>query len=130
MPTRLFLIFNHEITEQQAEDARTSLGVEKIVDLPDDLKALWQNVPAEAPRIRAFLKPVMDWLARHAMAGDHVLVQGDFGACYIMVNYAFNRGLVPVYSTTDRQAAEEKLSDGTVVLKHVFKHVRFRKYGE
>ncbi|MEA3280185.1 MAG: CRISPR-associated protein Csx20, partial [Thermodesulfobacteriota bacterium] len=60
---------------------------------------------------------------------DYVLIQGDFGACYIMVRFAFEKGFVPVYSTTRREAVEKQQSDGAVKLVHQFKHQVFRKYG-
>ena len=91
MPGRLFLIFNHEITGVQEKDALSSLGVDVIEDLPGDLKALWRQVPPALPRIRGYLRPVMEWLGARAEKGDYVLIQGDFGACFIMVNFALEK---------------------------------------
>jgi hypothetical protein len=45
-----------------------------------------------------------------------------------MVNFAFEIGLIPVYSTTAREAVEE-YDDGTIKLVHHFRHQIFRKYG-
>ena len=64
------------------------------------------------------------------MRGDYALIQGDFGACYIMVNFAFEQGLIPIYSTTVREAIEEPKDDGSVKLVHQFNHQIFRRYGE
>jgi hypothetical protein len=41
----LYLIFNHKITRLQEEDAGRSLGVERIVELPADLKGIWCHFP-------------------------------------------------------------------------------------
>jgi len=60
---------------------------------------------------------------------DYVLIQGDFGACYIIVNFAFEIGLIPIYSTTRRAAVEKHENDGSVKLIHQFNHQMFRKYG-
>ncbi|MDQ7785804.1 MAG: CRISPR-associated protein Csx20, partial [Desulfomonilaceae bacterium] len=125
----LFLVFNHTITERQRADARSSLGVDRIVTLPPELQELWSNIPPEAPEIRPVLEPLRRWLHREAQFGDFVLIQGDFGACYLMVMAAREMGLVPVYSTTRRQASEEVQSDGSVKLVHRFEHVLFREYG-
>ena len=46
-----------------------------------------------------------------------------------MVNFAFKIGLVPIYSTTRREAVEEHNDDETVKLVHHFQHRIFRKYG-
>ena len=129
MSNSLFLIFNHEITLLQETDARRSLGIEQIICLPPDLEKLWRQVPPEKADISNYLEPIKVWLARQAAESDYVLIQGDFGACYIMVRFAFEKGLIPVYSTTRREAVEEQQSDGTVRLVHNFKHQSYRKYG-
>ena len=69
------------------------------------------------------------WLRSHAQANDFVLIEGDFGACYLMVRFAVENGLVPVYSTTFREAEEEYGEDGSVRLVHRFEHRIFRRYG-
>jgi hypothetical protein len=125
----LFLIFNHTITDTQRADARSSLRVDRIVTLPPDLQEIWSNIPPDATEIRPLLEPLRMWLQSQAEQGDFVLIQGDFGACYLMVTATWEMGLVPVYSTTRRQASEEVQPDGSVTLVHRFEHVLFRKYG-
>ena len=128
MSDSLFLIFNHDITPLQESDARDSLGVQRIINISGDLKELWRQIPPDLPKISDYLNPVKDWLAVQAKKNDHVLIQGDFGACFIMVNFAFEIGLIPIYSTTEREAVEELKEDGTVNLSHQFRHRIFRKY--
>ncbi|MEE4357131.1 MAG: CRISPR-associated protein Csx20 [Desulfococcaceae bacterium] len=130
MKKQLFLIFSHTFTPAQEADARASLGAESIVTMPEDIKKIWGNVPPELAEIGPRLEPVRQWLSEHARAGDYVLIQGDFGACWLMVKYAFESGLIPVYSTTAREAEEQNSPDGTIKLTHHFRHQRFRKYGE
>jgi hypothetical protein len=125
----LFLIFNHEITPRQKEDARKSLKVERIIDLPPDLKGLWQSIPSQIPELKPCLQPIRRWLKTNAATADYVLVQGDFGACFIMARFALANDLIPVYSTTDRKAVEQHENDGSVTLVHRFKHDIFRRYG-
>ena len=125
----MFLIFNHRITKIQEEDARRTLGVSRVVDMPAELKELWSNIPPELPELETYLGPVKAWLEDQAAESDYVLIQGDFGACFTMVNFSFDRGLIPVYSTTLREAVEEYVEDGTVRLVHQFKHQIFRRYG-
>jgi hypothetical protein len=43
----MFLLFNHTITDAQIIDARKSLGVEKVIEMPNDLKVIWANIPPE-----------------------------------------------------------------------------------
>jgi hypothetical protein len=129
MTSTLFLIFNHEITPTQEADARASIGVARIVPMPDHLQALWSNVPPDLREINEYLEPLRRWLESEARPGDYALIQGDFGACYLLVRYVLEQGLVPVYSTTERTATEETHPDGTVRLTHEFRHRIFRTYG-
>ena len=125
----LFVIFNHRVTKLQEEDAVRSLGVQRIIELPPHLKEIWSDIPPDLPAISEFVEPVMEWLASNAKANDFVLVQGDFGACFLMVNFALQKSLIPVYSTTGRDATEEYGEDGSVLLTHRFEHRMFRRYG-
>jgi hypothetical protein len=129
MNSKLFLLFNHQITADQEADARNSLAVSVTVEPPEDIKTIWKRLPSELPTIEDYLEPVKSWLSSKAESGDYLLVQGDFGATYLMVRFAFDLGLVPVYSTTERMVKEERVSDGMVNTMHTFIHRRFRRYG-
>jgi len=124
----LYLIFNHKVTRHQERDARSSLGVARIIEIPADLKQIWCNIPPDLIELSGYLDPMKQWLASNAKAGDFVLIQGDFGACYMMVNFALEKGLIPVYSTTAREALEDHEGHDTVMTTHRFKHVMYRKY--
>jgi len=126
----LLVLFNHTLTAAQKADARASLGVAEIVLPPDGIRELWSQVPPDAESLRDYLAPVWKWLSERATPGDFVLVQGEFGATFLMVNFCLKRGLVPVYSTTARQAVEKRLPNGRVQIQHTFQHVRFRRYGQ
>ena len=128
MERALILLFNHQLTPDQELDARRNLGIARVVEPPEDLRELWGTVPPELPELGAYLEPIRHWLATHARPGDYVLIQGDFGATYLMVNFAFEKVFIPVYSTTEREAKEELQRDGSVNLTHRFFHKRFRKY--
>jgi hypothetical protein len=126
----LFLIFNHHFTPEQEADARLSLGVKKIIPLPTELQERWRDIPPILTAIQDYLKPFRVWLSDQTTTGDYALIQGDFGACYLLVRFALKQGLVPVYSTTQREAEEEIQPDGAVTLIHHFQHRIFRRYGE
>jgi hypothetical protein len=126
----LFLIFNHQVTPDQEADAFRSMGIAKITPLPYELQERWRNIPPDLTSLVDYLEPLRVWLSDQTTAGDYVLIQGDFGACYLLVHFALNHGLIPVYSTTQREAEEEFLPGGTVRLIHHFEHQIFRKYGE
>jgi len=129
MDRALILLFNHQLTLDQERDARENLGVMRVVEPPKALRELWANVPPDLDELAAYLELIKQWLTTHSTPGDYVLVQGDFGATYLMVNHAFENGLIPVYSTTNREATEELQPDGSMKLTHRFSHKRFRQYG-
>jgi hypothetical protein len=124
----LLLLFNHCLTEAQKTDARASLGVDRILLPPPEISRRWAEIPPDAEDLASHLAPVSAWLGNAARPGDFVLIQGEFGATFLMVNEAIRLGLVPVYSTTIRQAVEQHLPDGQVKISHIFSHVRYRKY--
>ena len=129
MSRSLFILLSHQITTQQRRDAHNSLSVTEFIELPPDLKTIWSSIPPDLPELNDYLKPVKGWLVREAKKNDYVLIQGDFGACYIMVNFAFKALLIPIYSTTERKAEEKYGQHGEVRLVHRFKHRIFRIYG-
>jgi hypothetical protein len=125
----LLILLNHTLTKTQEQDARVSLQINQIIKPPEELREMWRQVPPEMPSIDGYLEPIKTWLSEYGEKGDFVLVQGDFGATYIMVNHVFNIGLVPVYTTTFREAKERNREGGMVEMTHKFLHQRFRRYG-
>ncbi|SDD12850.1 CRISPR-associated protein Csx20 [Halanaerobium congolense] len=125
--SKLFLLFSHEITDKQKEDAKESLDISQIIKLPENLQQKWSNVPANLKSLREYMLPFKDWLSQNASKDDYILIQGEFGAVYFIVSWAKNKGLQPIYSTTERISKE--VNDGERVKSvKIFKHKRFRAY--
>lgn len=124
----LLILFNHTLTKTQISDARTSLGVNEIIEPSEKVRRYWRTIPPKIASLQGHLEPVRKWLADNATTGDLVLIQGEFGAIWIMVNFAFECGLIPIYSTTRREAVEKHDEDGSVQISHTFDHVRYRRY--
>ena len=127
---KMILLFSHEMTDDQIENARERLGVEEFVRPPRSIQEMWSGVPPHAEYLGEYLNPVYKWLEGTTSASDHLLVQGDFGAVYLMVNRAFALGLIPVYATTERRARDVSLPDGSTRTEHIFRHCMFRRYEE
>ncbi len=125
---KLFLVFNHTLTDSQRKDAIENFEISEIMALPEDLKKIWSSIPPEGDLDINQLKYITDWLDKYAAKNDYVLVQGEFGAVFYIVDFAFCKSLIPVYATTKREYEERVLDDGSVERKHIFKHVTFRKY--
>ena len=119
---------NHRLTEDQQTDAVKTLNITEFVKVPEPISNIWSNIPPDVESISEILSPVVVWLSDQASTGDVALIQGDSGACYIMVTIAFDLGLLPVYATTERITSEKSQKDGAVKIERQFRHVRFRKY--
>ncbi len=126
----LFLLFSHTITPIQEEQAYMELGVGSIIEPPLEIRKIWSAIPPADDALMPFLPPVFSWLEQNAESGDFVLIQGDFGATYLLVRHALTRGYIPVYSTTEREAVETRLEDEGRQVTHTFRHVFFRRYGQ
>lgn len=124
----LHLLFSHTLTPDQEADAQLSLGVEAFQSLSSELQKHFSNVPSDLPDLSEYAQPLQDWLKQNAQVGDFALVQGDFGLAFLLVNYCKAIGVIPVYSTTERQSVEVKQEDGSVITQRIFKHKLFRKY--
>ena len=122
---KMYLLFSHELTNEQIEDAK-KLGVDEFVYLPEDLQKKFSNVPPELESIKKYAKDFEKFL-ENANVNDYILIQGDFGLTCHMVQYAKKNKLVPIYATTQRITTEIK--KGTKIVKiSEFKHIKFRKY--
>lgn len=124
----MLLLLSHKLTEEQKESANADLNVREFLEMPEELRNLWKNIPPTKPSLSDCLKPLRKWIKENADPKDYVLIQGDFGATYSMVNYAFSVGLIPVYSTTERNVVEKQLSNNTVKTERIFQHKIFRRY--
>ncbi|MGI9861609.1 CRISPR-associated protein Csx20 [Moorella naiadis] len=124
----MYLLFSHQLTALQKQEAAAILGVKNFIYLPCDLQQLWSNVPPHLPELGPYLRPLKQWLAIKAQEDDYLLIQGDFGATYIMVRWARQHGCYPIYSTSERKIVEEVHIDGKVETRKVFAHCRFRLY--
>jgi len=125
---KMLLVFSHRLTGLQIQSAKDSLKVEDFMYLPEDLQHLWSNIPPEAEDINNYIKEIVNWIDKIGKKNDFILVQGDFGATYGVVNHCILKGLTAIYSTTKREAKEIKNIDGTISLTHKVDHVTFRQY--
>jgi len=125
---KLYLIFSHTLTAEQEQDAIERFGIEEIVQLPEALLALWSHIPAENRTVKPYIKEILMHLGT-LTKNDYVLVQGDFGATYIVVDFVKEKGATAIYATTQRNVIEKK-EDNQSIKTSIFKHVRYRVYGE
>ncbi len=128
MSKKLILLFSHKLTKAQIQDAKTNMNITEFVSMPKELQNQWSNIPADLDTISEYLADIRLWLHDLEATNDYMLIQGDFGATYYFVNWAFKNKLIPVYATTKRIHAEKELSDGSIEIQKSFQHQMFRKY--
>lgn len=123
----MFLLFSHKLTELQKEDAINSLNVEKFISLPEKLQNFWSNVDPVEYDTENF-NEIMMYLQEESNNGDFALIQGEWGFVYNSVNFCKKIGIIPLYSTTEREVKEIHKNDGSVEKISIFKHVIYKKY--
>ncbi|MCR4432201.1 MAG: CRISPR-associated protein Csx20 [Tepidanaerobacteraceae bacterium] len=126
---KMLLIFSHNMTEEQIAEAKEDMEVEEFISLPQALQDKWSDIPSQMESLDEYMRDMLNWIDENAAPGDYALVEGDFGAAYMVVCHCKKNGIIPVYSTTARKVLEENL-DGEVVTRRCFRHVRFRVYGD
>ena len=120
----MYILMSHKMTEQQKEDAKQTLNVQCFVVLPTDV---WSQIPAENKNVESSLLQLKAQLMTQAKEGDLLLVQGDYGATFNMVQFTKEIGLIPVYATSKRNVYEVVEGEKVTTVRG-FRHVRFRKY--
>lgn len=129
MNKKMMLLFSHKLSDEQIEDAKKSYNIENFIYLPKELQDLWSNIPPDIDTLERLLYPIKVFLKEQAKKDDLVLIQGDFGASFLMVKFSKTLELLPVYATTKR-LAKEYIENGKNVKETIFKHRRFREYGK
>jgi len=123
-----FIILNHSLTRLQEEELRSKFGVERIVEMPQDLKRVWSDFSAWTNLTDSRVSDIVEWLDDQARTADLVVVQGEWGATFYVVDFCFYKDLIPLYASSERLYEQENLSGQRVRRTHIFKHVKFKKY--
>lgn len=125
---KFFSIMNHNLSKRQKEEIVKSLGVKSILELPEKLKKIWLNLSPVGALDVDNLSQIVNWLKENTKYDDYVLVQGEFGATFYIVDFCFKHGLMPLYATSKREYDEIILKNDNVKRTHIFNHVQFRRY--
>ncbi len=125
---KICLLFSHNLTAEQKFDIENKLEVKEVYSLPEKLQDLWSQVPTDRDlKFGKYLAEIELFLNTTLSKGDYVLIQGDFGASYHMINFCKEHGFVPVYSVNSR-LSREVIENGIVKKYSEFKHECFREY--
>ena len=124
---KLIVLFSHFLTERQKEEIFNVFNITQIIDPPDRVRETMRNIPPVLESIKDSLSFIIDWLKINLSPQDYVLIQGEFGATFLLVDAAFKLGGIPVYSTTKRIHKETREHE-QVHIEKIFEHERFRVY--
>ena len=123
----MILLFSHKLSDKQYSQAKQKYNIDEFIYLPKKLQNIWSNIPADVESIYEFTEPIKRFLLQSASEGDIILVQGDFGIVYNIVNFCKQHKLIPVYATTQRNTTEY-IKDNKNIKESIFEFRRFREY--
>ena len=119
---KIILLFSHTLTEPQVKELKENWNCNEIIYMSDELKNNWMNV-SDNTDINQFKKFLLDNLRKK----DYVLIQGEWGLTYNMINFAKENNFIPLYAGTTRNVTEYKERD-KVIKNSIFSHTTFKKY--
>ena len=124
--SKAFCLLNHQLTQNQLTELKKDFGVKEIINPSENLSKNWSQIPASKSLDMNLIQAVVRWLSS-AQADDILIVQGEFGSTFMIVDYALKNGLIPLYAVTKR-VAQESVDGELVHRQYVFEHVCFREY--
>lgn len=124
---KFIVLMSHDMSDIQKNDAYENLKVTEIIEAPAEIKAIWGNVDPISDLDISKLDKVISWIKNISEKGDYILVQGEFGATFYIVDYCFKSNLIPVYATSIRRVEETREGD-RVLTNRVFVHEGYRQY--
>ena len=123
---KAYCLLNHTLTENQIKDLYEEWGIQEIIYPQEQLSVKWSQIAPGKTLDYGLIYEVCSWLAG-AEKEDVIVVQGEYGSTFCIVDYSLKNGLVPVHAVTKRVATE--MREGEIVTrKYIFEHCCFRKY--
>ena len=120
-------LLNHKLTKVQLFELENTFGISEVVYPNYAIQGAWADIPTTPTLTKDNLKPFVEWMLKNAQRDDIVILQGEFGASFYLIECAFENDLIPIHSVTKR-IAKEGSHDETIVRTYVFTHICFRKY--
>ena len=132
MANKIILLFSHILTESQISELKNHFNIETITYLPDYLQNIWSNIPPDYIDIEKELTSIKEFVTQNLYNNgkNYILVQGEYGAVYHMVNFAFENNCIPIYSASKRAYESKKIDEDKIENIHYFKHIKFQLYKE
>ncbi|MEE3314820.1 MAG: CRISPR-associated protein Csx20 [Treponema sp.] len=123
---KTYCLLNHSLTQNQLAELKERFGAEEIIYPSDELSKSWSQIPPTEELDMSVINSALAWLS-DAKENDILIVQGEFGSTFMLVDYALKKNLVPLYAVAKRVSKEVRVGE-QVQKMNVFEHVCFRKY--
>lgn len=124
---KTYCLLNHTLSEKQIAELKEKFDSESIIYPTEELSKKWSQIPTTQKIDRSIIESVIEWLST-SQKDDCLIVQGEMGSVFMLVDYALKNGLIPLHAVSERKTIEKKNEDGTSVKTAIFEHVCFRKY--
>lgn len=124
----VLVLLSHPLTDEQIEELRDISGdAGDIIRMPEELQAIWKQIDIDDSYRKKRMR-IFDWLSRQSTAGDYILVQGEWGTTYAVVDWCFKFQRIPIFAFAERRVIEEQTGSKEIIKKSVFVHRRFARY--
>lgn len=119
----ILLFCKDKLTDSQAEELKYHFGIYDFIYPSKEYSLLWNNINPLGILDLQPLKELKEYVASFLEKNvKYIFFEGDRGAEYYMVKYAFSIGMIPLYATV-----YDTLSAGEHD-RNVRMHMTFRKY--
>ena len=131
---QVFVLISHQLLPEQKQELQNrfgnnSNGTTTIIELrylPENLQQIWSNVLYD-DKYYTNLNEIIDYVFSILNKGDYVIVQGNWGYTYKLIEEAKKHNIIPLYAFSVRDSSEE-IINGEVVKTTTFRHQCFVEY--
>ncbi len=123
-----YILTNHKLTPAQEEELSQRYKCEQTIYPDKSMRNYWSNISPEGQFDLNKLHRITDKISKLLKENDVVVVQGEFGCTFYVVDFCNKMKFTPLYAASSREYTEVINPDGSVQRNHLFRHVQFREY--
>jgi hypothetical protein len=122
----VYCLMNHQLTSAQERELINRYGSDGIILPSAEISSAWMNSPVDAAFKRSSLSPFLSWI-EGIPPSSAIVLQGEAGAAFALIDYALRRNLIVLHSVTERKVSEVRRGE-IVTRRCEFEHICFREY--
>lgn len=123
---QVFVLISHQLLPEQKQELYDRFGIIELRCLPENLQQIWSNVLYD-DKYYTNLNEIIDYVFSILNKGDYIIVQGNWGYTYKLIEEAKKHNIIPLYAFSVRDSSEE-IINGEVVKTTKFRHQCFVEY--